>query len=392
MPHLYDPQRHESLCDDPWNPSVVHAAIGAIASEVLQAGEGGLWPTHPLDSDPSHRSRTIYEGSAGVLWGLSALANQGVIADDARISEWACALPDLYASAPDTPSVVPSYFIGEAGVLLVAARAERRAAWLDRLFASVQANIDNPSLEVLWGSAGTALAAAFAHELTGEERWRSVFLANVRALTRSWRRHERKQCDLWTQDLYGRREPLLGAAHGFAGNLLAFFRGFSLLQDDERAALLPRAVATLAATASIDGPFANWPTSPRSASHLVQWCHGAPGVITCFARAPHHERLDSLLAQGGELVWHAGPVRKGASLCHGTAGNGAALLALFARTGDPRWLERARRFAMHAVRQSALARAKHGRRRYNLWTGDVGVAVYLAQCLRPRSGLPSIDF
>jgi hypothetical protein len=392
MPHLYDPQRHESLCDEPWNPSVVQTAIDAIVGEVLQAGNDGLWPAHPLDSDASHPSRTLYEGAAGVLWGLSALASQGVIADDARLTGWACALPELYASAPDTPSVVPSYFIGEAGVLLVAARAEPRVEWLDRLFACVQANIENPTLEILWGSPGTALSAVFAHELTGEERWRSLFLANVRALTRSWRRHEQDQCDLWTQDLYGRKEPLLGAAHGFAGNVLAFFRGFPLLREEARAELLQRAVATLAATANVDGACANWPPGPRSASHLVQWCHGAPGVITSFARAPAHERLDALLVKGGELVWQAGPLRKGASLCHGTAGNGAALLALFARTGDARWLDRARRFAMHSVRQSERSRARYGRRRYNLWTGDVGVAVYLAQCLSARSGLPSLHF
>ena len=42
---------------------------------------------------------------------------------------------------------------------------------------------------------------------------------------------------------------------------------------------------------------------------------------------------------------------KGASICHGTAGNGYALLKAFARTGDERWLERARRFAVHALAQ-----------------------------------------
>jgi hypothetical protein len=31
---------------------------------------------------------------------------------------------------------------------------------------------------------------------------------------------------------------------------------------------------------------------------------------------------------GGELTWRAGPLRKGAGLCHGTAGNGFAFLRL----------------------------------------------------------------
>ena len=73
-------------------------------------------------------------------------------------------------------------------------------------------------------------------------------------------------------------------------------------------------------------------------------------------------RLDALLLAGGELTWAAGPLRKGANLCHGTAGNGLALLKLFARTADERWLERARRFAMHAAAQVGAARREHGAR------------------------------
>ncbi|MEO8739330.1 MAG: lanthionine synthetase LanC family protein [Casimicrobiaceae bacterium] len=36
------------------------------------------------------------------------------------------------------------------------------------------------------------------------------------------------------------------------------------------------------------------------------------------------------------------PLNKGAGLCHGTAGNGYALLKFYRRTGDAIWLERAR--------------------------------------------------
>ena len=125
---------------------------------------------------------------------------------------------------------------------------------------------------------------------------------------------------------------------------------------------------------------------------LVQWCHGAPGMVTAFGTLPRDDVLDELLLKGGELTWRAGPLTKGPSLCHGTAGNGAAFLTLFARTGDSTWLERARRFAMHSIRQVAAARALYGRGRYSLWTGDVGVAIYLRQCIAGTSGLPSLDF
>jgi hypothetical protein len=84
-------------------------------------------------------------------------------------------------------------------------------------------------------------------------------------------------------------------------------------------------------------------------------------------------------------------LRKGASLCHGTSGNGFAFLKLFSRTGDEIWLERARRFALHAGAQVAAARRRHGRGRYSLWTGDLGTAVYLHHCIAGTSEMPTLD-
>jgi hypothetical protein len=142
---------------------------------------------------------------------------------------------------------------------------------------------------------------------------------------------------------------------------------------------------------------ANWPPLASMESvegnrdgHIrLQWCHGAPGVVTSLAAvAPNDDEHERLLLAGGELTWRAGPLAKGANLCHGTAGNGYAFLALFERTGDELWLERARAFAMHALAQVTRARAEHGRGRYTLWTGDAGTALYLADCLAGGGALP----
>jgi lantibiotic modifying enzyme len=123
----------------------------------------------------------------------------------------------------------------------------------------------------------------------------------------------------------------------------------------------------------------------------VQWCHGAPGIVASLARiAPDDAEHERLLLAGGELTWRAGPLSKGAGLCHGTAGNGYAFLALFERTGDELWLERARAFAMHAAAQVERARTEHGRGRYTLWTGDPGTALYLADCLDGSGDVPVV--
>ena len=116
-----------------------------------------------------------------------------------------------------------------------------------------------------------------------------------------------------------------------------------------------------------------------------------------MARAPkiassNTTELDNLLATTAELVWQAGPLSKGANICHGTAGNGYAFLYLYKRTGDSVWLDRARKFAMHAIKQCQQDRIHYDQGRYTLWTGDAGLAIYLYHCLHPdEAAIPGLD-
>jgi hypothetical protein len=102
---------------------------------------------------------------------------------------------------------------------------------------------------------------------------------------------------------------------------------------------------------------------------------------------------EELLRAGAELTWHTGPPtpEKGPGISHGTAGNGYAFLKALARTGDERWLERARRFAMHALEQVEQLRSERGGGRYSLWTEDVGAALYAADCIDGTSRYPIFD-
>ena len=120
----------------------------------------------------------------------------------------------------------------------------------------------------------------------------------------------------------------------------------------------------------------------------VQWCHGSPGIVTSLAALPSDDATDRLLAAGGELTWRAGPLVKGVGLCHGTAGNAYAFLALHARSGEERWLDRARMFAMDAAADVERRRRAGGRGRYTLFTGDIGVALLLRSCLTADATFP----
>ena len=83
--------------------------------------------------------------------------------------------------------------------------------------------------------------------------------------------------------------------------------------------------------------------------------------------------------------------RRGQESVTALPGNGYAFLKAFTRTGDERWLDRARRFAVHALAQVRRLRAERGRGRYSLWTGDLGVALYAAECLDGGSVYPFFD-
>ncbi len=395
---LFDPASHEPLTERPWDELRARAAIAAVVADAEDAfDDTRLWPAHPLDEEgsPLPPVASLYLGASGVIWALHRLEQSG--AADLR-QDWApiaLSLIERYAAQPDfqddIDGPVPSLLMGEAGLLLVA-HTLAPADWQEeRLLAAVRANAVNPSRELMWGSPGTMIAARVLYERTGAERWRHAWRESSDWLWAEW------TDDLWEQDLYGRLARYLGPAHGFAGNVLSLSQG-DLLDASRRSELERRTIATLLAYAQREGELCQWPPvavqseASKSQAIRTQWCHGAPGIVASLSSlAPSDEELTELLVAGGELTWRAGPLKKGANLCHGTGGNGYAFLKLFERTGDELWLQRARAFAMHAVEQLEQARSSYGRGRYTLWTGDPGAALYLGDCLTAETAFPTID-
>ena len=192
-------------------------------------------------------------------------------------------------------------------------------------------------------------------------------------------RGRRGEDGLWRQDDDYRG---LGTLHGAAGNTLALRR----VESDESTA---ETAAVLVGHAVREDGLANWPGAPGRPVERLQWCTGAPGIL-----AGAWDYLDEeLLLAGAELIWTAGARgdEKGHGLCHGTSGNGFALLKAFARTQDELWLDRARRFAVHALAQADRLAAANGRRRYSLFTGDAGTALFAAACLDADARFPVLD-
>jgi hypothetical protein len=354
---LYSPAAHEPLTDTTWDAAKALDAVAAIVSDTELAFDDG-WLVHPLDDGEwmPRKAHTLYLGGAGVVAALHRLGSKH---DWVPYLERAVGEPDF----PDEDAE-RSLWGGEVGVRLVLQRLAPSRENSERLAQLIAANAEDERCELMWGSPGTILA--------GRELGLDV------TPSEEWLREQRGEDGLWTQRLYGRVDQHLGPAHGFAGCVLALDGVDDVSETLDRFGVHE------------DG-LVNWPPLARTKLEAqrdglirMQWCHGAPGIVGTLAPFLDEE----LAVAAGELTWRAGPLQKGAGLCHGTAGNGYAFLALFDVTGDELWLERARAFAMHALEQVERARGEHGRGRYSLWTGDAGVAVYLADCMAGRGKLP----
>lgn len=382
---LWSPEAHEALAGPAWDDATARDAIARICRDAEAAFDDAerRWPAHPLDDEVTpDELLTVYLGGAGMVWALDGLARAGVHAPE---RDWAAVATDIAARAAPLP---PSLLVGRAGILLVAWLLRPSPETADLLALEIAANVGNETNELLWGSPGTMLAAAAMIERGGEERFAELWHRSAAQLL-----DVRDPDGCWTQEMYGRTTRYFGAGHGFAGNAHALLARPELLDDaDGLAEGLARIVVEHAI--DIDGsanwpPFAEGPLQVPDQTIRVQWCHGAPGIVTAFAGAePGDAELTRILVAGGELVWRAGPLSTGHGLCHGTAGNGFAFLALFHRTGDEVWLERARAFAMHAAAQVEAADG-----RYALWTGDIGTALLLERCIDGAGrGFPTLDW
>ena len=402
---LYGPERHEPLVGNAWNEDAARAAIQRWVDVALADFDPARgWRAHPREDGgpPGEPLCEVYGGAGGAIWALEHLAEAGAVHKRWDFRSFVAGLAaQQVAALADSQHGTAAFLIGESGLRLLEWKLTRDAAVARRLFEVVEGNLHNPVREQLWGSSGSVLAAIAMAEHTGEARWAALVQRAVQGL---W--DEMEPIDAaggtwgWVQNLYGRVETLIGAGHGFVGNVYPAVRGAAFITPELRDAFAARTLALLQATALRDGDCVNWwpcvpPYSPANKPPLVQDCHGAAGIVCRLAPLPRSvpdaETWDLLLLQAGELTWRAGPLAKGVAFCHGTAGNAHAFLHLFARTGDERWLARARAFAMHGIEQVEQERTTHGRGRHTLWTGDLGMACVLWDCIRGQPGFPTLD-
>jgi hypothetical protein len=393
---LFTPARHEPLADTRFSGGAARdaiARIGARADDELDASTS-LWPRDSTDEQKpgEGRASSLYWGGAGVAWALGELQVADYVTAD-----FVEALEHRLLNDPADPDFgEEGVWWGEAGVLAVAEHFWPDASRRDRLAELARAALPSPGLEPMIGHPGHMTLAAALHARTDEVRWAELWRAGADRLLDEWRHDEELDAWLWTPKIGRDESRYLGAAHGLAGNLHVLLQT-GLLTADERQDVERRGLAALKGFAVVEDGRANWPGvagGPLASKERirVQWCHGAPGVLTALsAAAPHDDEWSDLLLAAGRLVWDAGPIRDAPGLCHGTAGNAYGLLALWRRTGDEQWLARAGAFALHAAAQVEERAARRGHGHHSLFTGDEGVAMCLSSCLARDERLPVAD-
>lgn len=390
---LFQPDRHETVVTAPWNETEVRRTITEIASSAISHFDSEkLWPSHPQDGVPDGVAG-VYMGAAGVVLALDHLKRAGAIDYETRFDVASFAERDNSWLKKGTPlGAYGSLLMGDMGAYLAALRVQPDAGIADRIYTSAKDNNALPPLELMRGTPGSMLACCFAYELTGEERFEELYQAQAARLLSDT--EQVGGCRLWTQEMYGRRARYLGLVHGFAGNILALLQGWHWLSTEQQKVTAELATDMLVTTAKRSERGINWPANADQpdAPMLSQICHGAPGIIAAFADAPFSSPdFERALIEGGETVWIAGPLKKGSNFCHGTGGNAYALLKLYKRTRDRKWLHRARAFAMTGIAQWRAARAEYGRDRYSLWTGDPGFAICLWSSITGEPKFPGLD-
>ncbi|KAF7368960.1 Lanthionine synthetase c family protein [Mycena venus] len=257
---------------------------------------------------------------------------------------------------------------------------------------------------------------------------------------------------MWTW--HGKR--YLGAAHGVGKSTVSKFNTISLYNihclltagiihilllcpADVIHPYMESILLTVEWLIGCQDPHGNWPTaapihsSPGRSNDLIQWCHGATGILlllctvlrsaTQTSAAPLLGKVIASVQAGAGLVYRHGLLSKGVGLCHGVGGSVFALLAVSdvldpARTKKSKasksnavqpnevnyYLVRAVHLAQLAASHEALtANGEMGipDHPWSLYEGMAGMCCAWAEVLRrltlkqgrqcDRSGMPGFD-
>jgi serine/threonine-protein kinase len=181
----------------------------------------------------------------------------------------------------------------------------------------------------------------------------------------------------------GTRLTTLGAAHGWAGILVALLRWSISTGTHPPDGIIDR----LSELASLGRPIGRGMVWPRKLGMPIDdpilaasWCNGSAGYVYLWVLASHFwkdAKFDMLARMSGWKAYEGGNAP--GSLCCGLAGRAYSLLTLYRHTQEPQWLTRARGLAENAASEPELDMS----RRHSLYHGEVGIALLATELNTP---------
>ncbi|XP_030846676.1 lanC-like protein 2 isoform X1 [Strongylocentrotus purpuratus] len=286
-----------------------------------------------------------------------------------------------------------TFMCGDAGPLAVGCllyhkmgKQTEAQQCIDKLQSFVRLTED-PSLpdELLYGRVGYLYALLFLQKHLGEGNIDPGIINKVcRCILDSGEKLAKKEKSKSPLLFEWHNKKYVGAAHGMAGILALLMQ----VKSDTVTGSLPSLIKpTVDYILELRFPSGNFPSSLGNQSDkLIHWCHGAPGVVHMLLQAHKvfgDAKYLSAAVDCGTVVWERGILRKGYGLCHGTAGNAYAFLALYQATKDEQYLYKACKFA-----EWCMDYGKHGcklaDRPYSLMEGMAGTIYFLSDLLHPN--------
>ena len=290
---LFDPNRHYPLPPVNWQPDEARQAIAAIAAETItQLETTPLLSGHPMD-DQAFGS-DLYFGKAGVLWAIDYLQTVGAIESTFNVATHLDATLEQNRQRYPQFSPYPeqaSYLFGELPLLLLQYKLSPSADKATEVFQDhpQERYPAHPRVNVghRWIDAGGVFYAPvdpgtpLAGGVSNPGRPAIAGMAN----------------GLMVQVICGRLTCTAARNSGWAGAWFCQqhdaaaggairYSAMKTYQD-----IATRAMTTLVQTAQVEAGKANWPAVYEAENRgqdlkLVQYCHGAPGMVTALASLP----------------------------------------------------------------------------------------------------------
>lgn len=291
-----------------------------------------------------HYFATLYRGSAGIIWLLSILKQNGYnISSAADCIE--NGLQFIYSTQIIKAHVMsPSLFYGSAGVALAVKEAVESGISIPKEIgpASIACCFQQvaESLDLFYGVAGQGISLLKCKEYLSETDWKQVLSHYVSIIL-----SKQNKDGSWTTKVHanGKKEKDNSLSYGIAGIAYFLLVHSEVLSDKKTFDAGIKALKYLKKQRVRKENILVWPDSDINKSVSNFLCKGAPGIALAYLKAfkitADQQYLD--IAKEALMINPDYYTNQKSNLCHGISGLGELYLEAYNITKDIFWYNRA---------------------------------------------------